>query len=190
MRTKGHLLWNIASDNETNILIRKNGYVWKDPNFKKSERRPSLRSFQNLLIDSGCSVEKSETLRKSVRKVGSILFIKLWGPHRPIERKIDGVSIVDKSYQIDTKYKSSLMSYILPTNNNIISLNDILKRRSFQIKLPMSNPLLSWCRNVLDKLFQSNIDTLDGISVVTEEPMGNGLMLNINRPGVYSNITV
>ena len=36
----------------------------------------------------------------------------------------------------------------------------------------------------MDKLLLSNIDTIDGISVVTEEPMGNGLMMNINRPGV------
>ena len=184
VKHKGHLLWNIASDDETNIIINKYRYVREDPFFKMNERRPSLRSFENLLIDSGCTTEESKTLRQSVRKVSSILFIKLWGPHLPIERKIDGVTIVDKSYQIDTKYKSSLMSYILPTNNNIISLNDIIKRRSFQLKLPMSNPLLCWCRNVLDKLFQSNIDTIDGISVVTEEPMGNGLMMNINRNGV------
>ena len=178
------MLWNTASDNETNKVIRINGYGWKDPNFKFKEKRPSKSSFKKLLIDAGCSVEKSESLTKSFRKVTDILFIKLLGPHQPIVRIIDGEAIVDKSYQIDTKSKSSITSYTLPTNNNIISLNDILKRRSFQIKLPMSNPLLSWCRNVLDKLFQSNIDTIDGISVVTEEPMGNGLMLNINRPAV------
>jgi len=99
----GHLLWNVASDKETNSLIKKNGYEHVDRNIIIKERRPSLRSFENLLIDSGCKVKKAETLRKVVGKVNQILFIKLLGPHQPIHRFIDGKSIVDKSYPIDTK---------------------------------------------------------------------------------------
>ena len=55
--------------------------------------------FEKLLIASGCTVEKAKTLKKSVGKVSQILFIKLWGPHQPIHRFIDGELIVDKSYQ-------------------------------------------------------------------------------------------
>ena len=100
-------------------------------NIKIKERRPSLRSFENLLIDSGCTVKKAETLRMVDRNPNQILFIKLWGPHQPIHRIIDGEVIVDNSYPIDTKNKTSSTSYILPTNKNIISLNDIIKLRSF-----------------------------------------------------------
>ena len=40
------------------------------------------------------------------------------------------------------------------------------------------------CRNVLDKLFLSKLDSINGISVVAEQPFNNPIMLNILRPGV------
>ena len=134
VKGNGHLLWNVANDKETNSLIKKNGYEHDGMNIKIKERRPSLNTFGNILIDSGCTLKRAETLKKVVRMPHQILFIKLWGPHQPIHRFIDGKDIVDKSYQIDTKNKTSSKSYILPTNKNIISLNDIIKLRSFQKK--------------------------------------------------------
>ena len=76
-----------------------------------------------------------------------------------------------EAYDIYTQYK--------------IDMNEReLDFRSIQIGLPSMNPLPSLCGIVLDNLMLTPIDTLGGLSVVCEQPMGNPVKLNIKRPGV------
>jgi len=47
-----------------------------------------------------------------------------------------------------------------------------------------SHPILNWCNKILIDLIHSKPGTKNGITVATEEPLNNGLMLNVSRPGV------
>ena len=55
---------------------------------------------------------------------------------------------------------------------------------SKHLSLPFDSPLFSFSKNIMNKLTTSPIDSLDGISVVTERPMNNPIMLNTIRPAV------
>ena len=108
------------------------------------------------------------------------IFLKLVGPPVNFKTNDDQLNL-DTS--MDDKYKENSSSYLLSLRHlNFINL--MSKMSSFQIKIPLPNPLMSLCRNVLDKLILSKIDSPEGISIVTEQPMGNDLMMNILRPGV------
>ena len=56
--------------------------------------------------------------------------------------------------------------------------------KSLQMILPYGHPIHNCCSNIVNKLLLAPIDTCGGISIVCEHPMGNRIMLNVNRPGV------
>lgn len=99
-----------------------------------------------------------------------------------IECTSDGADKLDKPYLRDAESIKPSMSNSL--SENLLSNNDILTLFLFQMNLPISNPLVSLCRNVLDKLILSKLDAHHGICVVAEESICNGLMVNISQPGV------
>ena len=65
-------------------------------------------------------------------------------------------------------------------NNNDIEIDF----KSKYILFPSANPLKRHCNAIIDKLMLHPMDTYNGISVVCEQPMGNKIILNIERPAV------
>ena len=87
------------------------------------------------------------------------------------------------------------ISHSLQTINNLPKVNCyssyILRNRielnfkSLHIKLRLKyHPLLELSRIVLHRLLTAIPNSKNGISITTEEPLNNGVMLNIGRPGV------
>ena len=84
-------------------------------------------------------------------------------------------------------------NYVSYTNTKPIVLTHDLKCsneikldfKSKYVSLPFENPLKKHCNTIIDKLMLNPMDTYHGISVVCEQPMGNKIMLNINRPAVF-----
>ena len=76
---------------------------------------------------------------------------------------------------IITKYLYDVSKVLI--NNNRCDL------KSIQITLPTRNPIPSLCGIILAKLILSQNDTFGGMSVDCEQPTGNSIILNINKPG-------
>ena len=55
---------------------------------------------------------------------------------------------------------------------------------SKQIQLPKYSPVQKYGMNIINKLFHSPINSLNGISIVAEKPMNNPIMLNSTRTAV------
>ena len=72
----GHLLWNVASDKETNSLIKKNGYEHVDRNIIIKERRPILF----FTLQNQCHYNHNEIWDRLCRK-GVISIICLYYNH-------------------------------------------------------------------------------------------------------------
>jgi len=123
-----------------------------------------------------------EICRKHRDKISNIYFIQIFGPSVRGGNKNYLESNLDSEMEDKSNEQSS--NYLLSSNLSVMFDNSMSEIRSFQMKIMYPNSVMSLCRNVLDKLILTNIDSQDGISIVSEQPMGNGLMMNISRPGV------
>ena len=50
------------------------------------------------------------------------------------------------------------------------------------LKVPNDSNLIKFSNNVIKELMEAQIDSKHGISLVTEQPLGNDIMLNLTRP--------
>ena len=78
---------------------------------------------------------------------------------------------------------SSYYSYLeLP--NSYINCDEKSDFCSIHFKLLSPLVLISLCRIVSDKLILLPINSLDGISIVTQQLMGNPMMSNVSKPAI------
>ena len=181
IKYSGHLLYDLDRSPKWNETSRNYDIDYISPDHNLGNDRIPKTKFLKMFNDCGMIEDRANHLLKKCRsKPNTVCFLKLFGPSVKYETNNDesklDTQIYDKSKEKSTSYLLSLC------HRNFI--NSISELQSFQMKLPLPNPLMSLCRNVLDKLIMSNIDSPEGISIVTEQPMGIGLMMNISRPGV------
>ena len=181
IKNDGHLLHEVDRSATWNETMKNYDIDYVSPNQNIGNKEVDSKRFLKMFKQCGMiSGRASDLLRKCRVKPSTVCFLKLFGPTVKFETNHEESKL---DTLMDDKYKEKSTSYLLSLRH-LNFINSMSKLRSFQMKISFPNPLMSLCRNVLDKLILSNTDSPEGISIVTEQPMGNGLMMNISRPGV------
>ena len=94
--------------------------------------------------------------------------------------------IVKDNYRNDINFYSGFYNLNITNDCSVIDCDF----KSKFVLIPLPNPITLLRNKILKKLITNPIDSLHGISVVTEHNMGNPIMLNSKKMQYYANIMV
>ena len=154
------------SQNHKELASHFNVIIHDQKRYIKYTRKEILDYMENWLMTKGDVEEQLEF----IDDFDSVRYIRLVHRH----------SKSTYSPHVYMKLNTYMYNAFIP--NHFITNDDDFK--SLQTTLPHENPIHTCCAIISDKLLLTPIDTRGEISVVCEQPMGNPVMLNVNRPGL------